>query len=128
MIPSGKRAMSVPVDEVSGVSGLIKPGDRVDVISVISIDLNSNLSKPHSLVVLQDIEVLAIGKALSIITGENAQNPVDAKAVTLAVSLEDSVQLQMANQRGTISLLLRSPIDDSKSYPKPFIAEDFLKL
>ena len=127
MIPDGKRAMSVPVDEVSGVSGLIRPGDKVDIISVISIDITDNQSKPHSLAVLQDIEVLAIGKALTIRTGENAQNPVDAKTVTLAVSLEESIQLQMANQRGTINLLLRSPIDDSKFYPKPFIAEDFLK-
>lgn len=126
MVPEGKRAMAVPVDEVSGVSGLIKPGDRVDIIAVVSIDVNSK-SEPYSLVVLQDVEVLAVGNTLSIRTGENAQNSVETKTVTVAVSLEDSLPLQYANQRGTFNLLLRSPIDETKSYPDSFKAEDFLK-
>ncbi|MDR5658930.1 Flp pilus assembly protein CpaB [Serpentinicella sp. ANB-PHB4] len=125
MIPQGKRAMSVPVDEVSGVSGLIKPGNKVDVITTIAI--GEEVQVPHSVVVLQNIEVLAIGRDLNIKVGENAQNPTEARTATLAVTLEESLPLQMATQRGTISLMLRSPIDNTTSDPEPFEINDFLR-
>lgn len=123
IVPKGKRALTVAVDEVSGVAGLIKPGDRVDVISTIVI--GDQQPKPHTLVVLQDIEVLATGKIMDIKT-DGKTKPVETKTVTLAVTLAEAKPLMMASQRGVIRLMLRSPIDDSKGYTPPFTMEDFL--
>ena len=36
-IPEGKRALTVAVNEISGVAGLIRPGDKVDVLFTMSI-------------------------------------------------------------------------------------------
>lgn len=123
MIPKGKRALTVAVDEVSGVSGLIQPGDRVDVISTVVI--GEREPKPYTLVVLQDIQVLAVGKAMDK-KPEVKTNQSETKTVTLAVTLSEAKPLMMASQRGVIRLMLRSPIDDSKGYTPPFTMEDFL--
>jgi len=122
VIPEGKRALTIPVDEVSGVAGLIKPGDKVDVISTITI--GDNQPKTYTLMVLQNIEVLATGKQIE----ETAENvTAEVNTVTLAVALAEAKPLMMANQKGVIRLMLRSPIDDSQGYTEPFTMEDFLR-
>ena len=39
-VPSGKRAISVSVNEVSGVSGFIRPSDRIDVVATVNIPVS----------------------------------------------------------------------------------------
>jgi pilus assembly protein CpaB len=58
-VTPGKRAFSVPVSEITGVSKLIKPGDRVDLIAVI--DAGGGKENKVVKTVLQDIVVLATG-------------------------------------------------------------------
>jgi len=123
MVPKGKRALTLAVDEVSGVSGFVKQGDRVDVIGTVLI--GDDKPKPYTVVVLQDIEVLAVGKILDVKT-DGKTKPIDVKTVTVAVTLEEARPLMMASQRGAIRLMLRSPIDDSKKDIAPFELEDFL--
>ncbi len=121
-IPEGLRAISIPVDEVTGVANMIQKGDRVDVISVVIID---STTPPRSVVVLQNIEVLAIGTTLNTSSAPNPEKVTPPKTVTLAVNLNDSLRLKMAQQEGGISLLLRSPGDNSFSQAAPFMANQF---
>ena len=58
-ITPGKRAISVPVTEITGVSKLVKPGDRVDLIAVL--DMGGGKQNKISKTVLQDVGVLAVG-------------------------------------------------------------------
>jgi len=119
-VPQGYRAMSVPVDEVTGVAGMVKRGDRVDIVAVVSMGDNS--PQPRSVVVLQNVAVLAVGTTLSPQADDKA---VQAKTATVAVNLQDALRLKMAVQRGNISLLLRSPADQSATYPAPVGTEVF---
>jgi pilus assembly protein CpaB len=117
IVPNGKRALSIPVDEVSGVAGLIKPGDHVDILATLEIN-----DTPFTSVPLQNIEVLAVGKKIDDSIGE----PVEYKTVTLAVTFTQAKRLMMASQRGVIRLMLRSPIDDSWGYSAPSTLQDLL--
>lgn len=119
VVPSGKRAVTVAVDEVSGVAGLLKPGDHVDVAATVNIP-DGQREIPHSLVVLQDIQILAVDKIL-----EDRENPAENKTVTLAVTVEQSRPLILASQKGNIRLMLRSPADNSTFSTIPFRADDF---
>jgi len=119
-VPQGYRAMSVPVDEVTGVAGMVKRGDRVDIVAVVS--MGDNQPQPRSVVVLQNVAVLAVGTTL---TPQADDKAVQVKTATLAVNLQDALRLKMAVQRGNISLLLRSPADQSATYPAPFGTELF---
>lgn len=123
IVPQGKRAVTVPVDDVSGIAGLIRPGDSVDVAAVVDIkDIKTQREIPYSLIVLQNIEVLAVDQNL-----HKGQKSEEAKNVTLAISVKDSIPLLLASQKGVIRLMLRSPIDNSTFVTTPFNPSDFLK-
>ena len=57
-VTPGRRALAIPVNETSGVGKLVKPGDRVDVISIIDVGQQKKLAKT----ILQDVIVLAVGR------------------------------------------------------------------
>ena len=60
----GKRAVTIRVSNTSGVAGLIKPGDRVDVITVVDYGKGS-IDLKEVTTVLQDVLVLATGKLVA---------------------------------------------------------------
>lgn len=59
-VAPGRRAIAIPVNEITGVSKLIKPGDRVDLIAVL--DLGGGKENKVAKTVLQDVVVLSIGR------------------------------------------------------------------
>ena len=58
LVPAGKRAMSVTFTEVNSAGGLLQAGDYVDVIGVFN---RNTLGKDESMLLLQDVLVLAVG-------------------------------------------------------------------
>jgi len=122
-VPEGMRAMAVPINEASGVAGLIKKSDRVDIIVKLS---GGDSTVPNSsVVVLQDVEVLAIGSSLEKDSKADSDKTDAAKTVTVLVTLENSLRLKTALEGGKISLILRSPADKGISNPAPFGAGGF---
>lgn len=59
-ITPGKRAIAVPVNEISGVAKLVKPGDRVDIIGIF--DGGGGRQNRLARTILQDVVVLAVGR------------------------------------------------------------------
>src|SRR5579859_842857 len=62
LVPAGKRAMSVSFTELSSAGGLIAPGDYVDVLGVFTAN---TLGKDQSMILLQDVLVLAVAQNTS---------------------------------------------------------------
>lgn len=128
-IPPGKRAVSVPIDEISGVSKLIRVGDHVDVIGTVIIPRTNPATgqqeqKVFTVVTLQDVEILAIGQDLND-TGDSG-NDAERLTATLAVTVAQAQPLIMANEQGTIRFLLRSPVDREIVPTIPFELENLL--
>lgn len=65
MVPSGMRAVTVGLDPVMGVAGLLKPGDRVDVVATFEVG-DTMIART----VLQDVELLALGKQTVMAAGK----------------------------------------------------------
>src|SRR5690606_2954723 len=86
VIPPGKRAVSVRVDEVIGVAGYVLPGTRVDVIATASP--TTNHEDTTSKVVLSNVEVLAAGTKYE--QDESRGKPMAVNVVTLLVTPEDT--------------------------------------
>ncbi|MBM7623016.1 Flp pilus assembly protein CpaB [Sporohalobacter salinus] len=106
-LTNDKRAVTVAVNEISGVAGFLTPGDYVDVISVFSgYDDQQSLAKT----VLQNVEVLAV--AQDMVTNQN-QKPKVTKSVTLGVNLSNAEKLVLADKKGEIRLVLRSVQNES---------------
>lgn len=105
-IPSGKRAMSVKVDDVIGVAGFVLPGTRVDVL--VTLDQTAGEEIPRTRILLQNIQVASAGQ----ITERNAQGePQSVPVVTLFVDPEQAEKLALASSKGNIRLALRNSLD-----------------
>ncbi len=105
-IEAGMRAISVPINDTSGVAGLIQPNSRVDVL----FTRPGSMTEAVTAVILQNIKVLAVGRIVQV--GQT----VDPKATkmpvaTLVMSPEDAQKLELAKNEGKISLTLRNPLD-----------------
>lgn len=110
-IPEGYRAMTVKVDDASGVSGFIQPGAIVDVVVVIDPKENSINQDPVSKVVLQNIKVLA--NAQNIDKPKNEREATTVKAITLQVTPEQAEKLALAANEGKLQLIMRNSIDQT---------------
>ena len=124
MLASGHRALSVPVNAASGISGLIFPGDRVDVIlsHTIQEDGAAANQRKASETVLSDIRVLALDQRTDDVDGER----VVAKTATLEVDPKEAEKLSLAQKLGDLSLSLR-PIardGDPKGPTRPTFTTD----
>ena len=107
VIPEGKRAVSVRVNDVVGVAGYVLPGTHVDVLATIS-PTNQDTDMT-SKVVLTNVLVLASGTKIEQDVENN--KPISVSVVTLMVDPLEAERLTLASTEGKIQLALRNPLD-----------------
>jgi pilus assembly protein CpaB len=131
VIPEGKRAVSIQVSNVIGASGLIRPGDYVDVILTMEVG-DDNLAQT----ILQNVLVLSVDQDVTrAVVSEGEEAPVigdgteanpEATTVTLAVSPAHGEVLAVAEACATprLALALRGFGDSSPVASRTVWAED----
>jgi pilus assembly protein CpaB len=108
LVSPEKRAMTVKVDEASGVAGFVIPNNRVDVVSTNSRgDFSTD---PFARIVLENLRVLGTGQ--KIIEKDPDGKPQVVPTVTLEVTPKEGERLALAAQEGHLSLVLRSQKDE----------------
>ena len=117
LIEPGWRAVSVQVNESSGVAGFIQPGTHVDVLFTRVFSSGDAATTT----ILQNIKVLAYGRQTTPSPRTETQNPnanpnanANANRVTVAtllVSQAEAERLVLAEQRGKIHFALRNGLD-----------------
>ncbi len=108
LLPKGKRAIAVRVEQETSAGGFILPGDKVDVI------LTRKISDGHvtSETILENIRVLAIDKTTA---GEQeTKNLSPQRTATLELTLDQSEVIVQSQQVGSIALALRSAEDSAE--------------
>ena len=108
----GNRAVTIEVDAISGLEGHALPGTRVDI--VLTYTSEGNLT---SRVIVQNARVLSYGGDQTPVSQRMAiSRPMAPKrTITLDVAPQDALKIQTSRQLGRLSLLLRSP-DDNTPY------------
>ena len=106
------RAITLKVDEESGVAGLIRPGDHVDVVLTQVFDKADPARRALSETVLGNVRVIAIdqeiaqgGRSVSASVGKLAQT------VSLELTPEQVKRITVAKQLGTLALAVRAAVD-----------------
>jgi pilus assembly protein CpaB len=104
-LPDGKLAVSVPVSEVSGVAGFVRPGDAVDVLLTRQIPGDAARGNDKMTDVLMEaVPVLAIDQ----VADSSKTDPSPARTATLEVDSYGAQRLALARELGTLSLALRN--------------------
>jgi len=106
------RAISIKVDEETGVAGLIRPGDHVDVVLTQVFDKADPARRAVSETVLGNVRVIAIdqeiaqgGRPITAVVGKQAQT------VSLELAPDQVKRITIAKQLGTLSLVVRAAVE-----------------
>ncbi len=105
-ITEGMRSVSVRVDEASGVAGFVSPGAYVDVIAIMSPQLEG--AKPVSKVILQKVRVLASGQKNE--TNKDGK-PALVNTVTMELTPAQAEKVKLAEAEGKLQLSIRNSTD-----------------
>ncbi|HEY2839959.1 MAG TPA: Flp pilus assembly protein CpaB [Pirellulales bacterium] len=114
LIPRGMRVVVVKVDDVSG-SGLILPGDRVDVLVHLQDhagDMSAN-TRTSTRTFLHNIKIFAVNNVYS--RESNGETVITAKTISLLVTPQQAELVTMASEMGRIRLVMRSADDETES-------------
>jgi len=103
LLPSHLRAMSLRVDDETGVAGHLQPGDHVDVVAIMAAP-----GEPvRSRLVLEEVPVLAVGQeggaGGGTVTGTS-------RVITIGVTPQEAVLLALCKEAGAVRLLLRPAV------------------
>ena len=105
LIQPGMRAVSVRVDEQSGVAGFVTPQTRVDIILIMT---PPGGSEPISKVILQNIQTLASAQRIQETEEGEA---IVVTVITVLVTPEEAEKLTLAQAEGQIRMALRHTLD-----------------
>ncbi|OGQ04910.1 MAG: Flp pilus assembly protein CpaB [Deltaproteobacteria bacterium RIFCSPLOWO2_12_FULL_44_12] len=142
-IPQDQRALSIEVDEVSGVAGLIKPNDFIDLLATFEMEDSSETLQTATYTLAQKVLVLAVNddlgnpfnpeiwekrtqakglfasKGFSDVAGMQRR-----KTLTLALSPQQVQEIEFAKNSGTLAVALRSKLDGEPIELGPVTAFD----
>ena len=105
LVRPGMRATSLEVNQVSGVSGFVLPGDKIDVLC--TVDGKGMNEETVTKTILQNAEVLASGQK----TAQQDNKPITVQAVTILVDPAGAEKLALGLSEGRLHLVLRNPED-----------------
>lgn len=118
-----KLAVSVPINDVTGVSGFVRPGDAVDVLLTRQIPGdNASGSDRMTDVVMQAVRVLAIDQ----VADPGKTDPSIPKTATLEVDQNGAQRLTLARELGSLSLALRNVASQPGEQPNTVTPRDFM--
>ena len=117
-LPNGKRAMTISVDDINSISGMLQPKDKVDIILTMT---QEGAKHKITFPLMQDVTVLATGTKVSSERGVDPKTgqPISTtyRTATLLVSQEEAKKIILSQDSGKLTLILRHP-DDNKPLPK----------
>lgn len=103
IIPPGYRAITIKTDVVSGINGLIRTGDQVDILVYLKPS-SSNIDFVKT--IFQGVEVIHVSSA-----GNTSQ---EYNFLTLCMTPQDAEKLFLCTQTGVINLVLRNSVDKNR--------------
>jgi len=143
--PVGKRAITISVDNIASLAGMIKAGDYVDVIALMPIPVQTTEKKQTVqaavMPLFQNVLVLAVGREIGRPSTASSSLPEvgryskaaddkggktegsgggnAAQLLTLALSPQETNLITFVQEQGKIRLTLRSPADSQVQSSAP---------
>lgn len=129
-IEPGMRAITIAVDETSGVAYMISPENHVDIIAefvktTAAADGSSSSSVSYTTMVLENITVLAVDNVFSKDGKANSDKPAYT-TLTLQVTPSQAMELSAAQFEGQLRAILRSPVDNKETKQPSLTLDDVM--
>lgn len=116
-IQPGTRAITIGVGNLSGVAGMIKPKNTVDIIAQFQKKEPQPDGKEkdidYTTMLAENITVLAVDNVLSQNGKSTNEDGETYTSVTLQVTPKQAMELSLSEYKGQLRIILRSPLDDN---------------
>lgn len=116
-IKPGMRAISIGVSNLSGLVGMIKPKNTVDIIAQVQKPEKNTQGadevKDYTSLLAENITVLAVDDVLAKEGKAKNEEGISYTTVTLQVTPQQALGISMAEAKGQLRLILRSPLDQN---------------
>jgi pilus assembly protein CpaB len=122
IIEDGKRGMSIPVKTHESAAGFIKPGSHVDILMVSRGNGDGGKAKT----ILQNIKVVAVNQHI-METAEDHEKGTVIEMITFSVTPEEAESLALAQNAGSVQLVLRNPLEDTFTKTKGVTQDELLR-
>ena len=116
--PVGKRAVTIMIDSLAAVGGLINAGDFVDVIAQLNVPSQDPDKKTVTAMIFQGLQVLAVNTNEDDPGDYDPQQAAASLKITVAVDPQEAGLLAFADKNGKLELALRSPDDNDHQMVK----------
>ncbi len=118
VLKGNRRAVTIRVNDVTGVSGFLLPGDRVDIL------MSRKTGKTRKTgMLLQDIRILGVGQLAS----ERHDKPVVVRTITVEATPNEAQKLVLAQQLGILAMILRPVTERSVTRLRPVTLADLTR-
>jgi pilus assembly protein CpaB len=105
----GRRAITVPVDDVNSISGMLVPGDRIDLVVSVHKETHTFMFP-----LLQNVSVLATGARAAVTADADGKDSKHTfTTITLEASPEEAERVLAAREVGKLAAVLRPPGDQA---------------
>jgi pilus assembly protein CpaB len=111
-VRKGVRAMTVAVDEINSISGMLRPGDHIDLIVTYRRPGNT-ASSDVTVALMQDVLIMATGKQVRTTPNVTGSAPASRSYTTITIEAEpvQAQRLIIAQRSGRLTAVLRNPDD-----------------
>ncbi len=146
IIPDGMRAVTISVDEISGVAGFVQRGDYVDVIAYTTTTYDpeeeanteetaegtteetTQKTQGTTVVAAQNVCVAAVGTTLKTSSNALAEDTEDTYAsITLLLTPEDAMRVIQGAKSGIVTIVLRASGDHEANTEEPVVSDSLLE-
>jgi pilus assembly protein CpaB len=136
--PVGKRAITISVDSISSLAGMLRPGNYIDVIAMIPVPMQTadgkQVAQLITMPVFQNVLVLAVGQQTSSGVskaydryGASEEKVETTPLVTLALNPQEANLITFVQEQSKVRLVLRSPADSKIELVQPASLESLLQ-
>lgn len=108
LVEEGQRALTIAVDQLSSISGMLAPGDKIDILMTLR-----QTGQPVMFPLIRNTEVIATGERTDLLN----QEPGRYSTVTIAATPELAAKIIYAQEVGSLRIVLRNPDDDTDTLP-----------
>lgn len=149
IVPDGMRAVTVAVDEISGVAGFVQRGDYVDVLAYTTTSFNpdetdaataagtdgeteqtsgqaSEKTQGTTVVAAQNVCVAAVGTTLKATDATTDGTEEVYSSITLFLTPEDAMRVIQGAKSGVITIVLRASGDHEENAQTPIVSDMLL--
>lgn len=127
-VQAGIRALTIAVDEINSLSGMLQPGDRIDLMLSARLPAAGAGAPPQEITraLMQDLKVLATGRQVR--PGGDERQSRAYTAITVEVTPEQAQRLVVAQRSGKLTAMLRNPGDRAPIAQAPLDVYGLLDL